>query len=72
MTLSYIMYPVPANLVSKKKENFKFDKHIDKKLHESRKQFGMIKKALYWVPEKARLTAYKSICLPHLEYASAA
>ena len=32
----------------------------------------MIKKALYWVPEKARLTAYKFICLPHLEYAYAA
>ena len=53
-------------------ENLKFDKHIEKKLHEARKQLGMIKKALYWAPEKARLTAYKSICLPHLDYASAA
>ena len=29
-------------------------------------------RALYWAPEQARLIAYKALCLPHLEYASAA
>lgn len=32
----------------------------------------MIRRALYWAPERARLIAYKSLCLPHLEYASCA
>ena len=32
----------------------------------------MVKRALYWAPKRARLIAYKALCLPHLEYASAA
>jgi len=31
----------------------------------------MIKRALYWAPEKAMLIAYKTLCRPHLEYAAA-
>jgi len=32
----------------------------------------MIKRALYWAPKRAKVIAYKALCLPHLEYASAA
>ena len=53
-------------------ENLKFDEHIHNKTQDARKQLGMVKRALYWAPEKARLTGYKSLCLPHLEYAAAA
>ena len=38
----------------------------------SRKLLGMVKRALLWAPEKAKLIAFKSLCLPRLEYASAA
>jgi len=31
----------------------------------------MVKRALYWAPKRAKLIAYKALCLPHLEYASA-
>jgi len=31
----------------------------------------MIKRGLYLAPEQARLIAYKPLCLPHLDYASA-
>ena len=75
MTLSYLHHASCARYLGVRKvvqENFKFDKHIEKKSHGCRKQLGMIKKALYWRAEKVRLTASKSICLPHLEYASAA
>ena len=50
----------------------RFDNHISKKVLVARRQLGMIKRALYWAPERARLIAYKALCLPHLEYASAA
>jgi len=32
----------------------------------------MIKRALYWASKRAKLIAYKTLCLPHLKYASAA
>ena len=36
-------------------------------------QLGIIKRALlYWAPTNAKLLAYKTLCLPHLEYAAAA
>ena len=35
-------------------------------------QLGIIKRALYWAPTNARLLAYKTLCLPHFEYAAAA
>jgi len=50
----------------------KFDQHILKKVLVAKWQLGMIKRALYWVPKRAKLIAYKARCLPHLEYASAA
>ena len=31
----------------------------------------MIKRALYWAPQRAKLLGCKSLCLPHLEYAAA-
>ena len=52
--------------------DLKFNTHIADKVGCARKQIGMIKRALYWAPEKARLIAYKSLCLPHLEYAACA
>ena len=35
-------------------------------------QLGIIKRALYWAPTNAKLLAYKTLCLPHHEYAAAA
>ena len=35
-------------------------------------QLGIIKRALYWASINAKLLAYKTLCLPHLEYAAAA
>ena len=32
----------------------------------------MIKPAPFWAPQRAKLLAYKSLCMPHLEYAAAA
>ena len=52
--------------------DLKFTDHIADKICSARKQIGMIRRALYWAPERARLIAYKSLCLPHLEYASCA
>ena len=34
-------------------------------------QLGIIKRALYWAPTNAKLFAYKTLCLSHLEYAAA-
>lgn len=31
----------------------------------------MIKLVLYWAPQRAKFLAYKSLCMPHLEYAAA-
>ena len=31
----------------------------------------MIKRALFWAPQGAKLLAYKSLCTPYLEYAAA-
>ena len=53
-------------------ENLRFNIHVEKKLATAKQQLGMVKRALNWAPEKAKLVAYKSLCLPHLEYASAA
>ena len=50
----------------------KFDQHILKKVLVAKRQLGMIKRALYWALRRAKLIAYKALCLPHLEYASAA
>ena len=36
------------------------------------KQLGIIKRALYWTPTNAKLLAYKTLCLSHLEFAAAA
>ena len=47
-------------------------KYFTSKLLHARRQLGMIKSALYWAPERAPLMAYNTLCLPHLEFASAA
>ena len=52
-------------------ENLQFDSHIETKISNAKRQLGMVKRALHWAPQKAKLIAYKSLCLPHLEYASA-
>ena len=52
--------------------DLKFTDRICDKICSARKQIWVIRRALYWAPERARLIAYKSLCLPHLEYASCA
>ena len=41
----------------------KFNKRLSNKLLDARRQLGMVKWALYWVPERAWLIAYKALCL---------
>ena len=50
----------------------KFTAHIQRKLMTANQQLGIIKRALYWAPTNAKLLAYKTLCLSHLEYAAAA
>ena len=38
----------------------------------ARRQIGMIKRALYWAQERARLIAYRPLCPLDLQYASCA
>ena len=43
---------------------------IETKITTAKKQLGMIKRALFRAPQRAKLLVYnKSLCLPHLEYA---
>ena len=51
--------------------DLKFTKHIEFKTMKAKRGLGMIKRALYDAPERARLLAYTSLCRPHVEYASA-
>lgn len=53
-------------------EDLGFTKHIEGKITNAQKQFGMVKHALYFAPQKVKLLAYQTLCLPHLEYAAAA
>lgn len=53
------------------KSDCKFDAHINTKVAKAKRQLGIIKRALFWAPQHARLIAYKTLCLPHLEYACA-
>ena len=50
--------------------DLKFTKHIQVKVGKAKRQLGMIKRALFDAPEKARLLAYTSLCRPHVEYAA--
>ena len=50
----------------------KFTVHIHRKLLTVNQQLDIIKRALYWVPTNAKLLAYKTVFLSHLEYAAAA
>ena len=52
--------------------DMKFTAHIQRKLITANQQLGIIKRALYWAPTNAKLLAYKTLCLPYLEYAAAA
>ena len=52
--------------------DMKFTAHIQRKLMTANQQLGIIKRALYWAPTNAKLIAYKTLCLPHLEYSAAA
>ena len=51
--------------------DMKFTAHIQRKPRSANQQLGIIKRALYWAPTNAKLLAYKTLCLPHLEYAAA-
>ena len=50
----------------------KFTVHIHRKPLTVNQQLDIIKRALYWVPTNAKLLAYKTVFLSHLEYAAAA
>ena len=50
----------------------KFTAHIYRKLMTANQQLDIIKRALYWAHSNAKLVAYKTLCLPHLEYSAAA
>ena len=52
--------------------DMKFTAHIHRKLMTANQQLGIIKRALYWAPTSAKLLAYKTLCLHHLEYAAGA
>ena len=62
--MKYLGVTIQANLRS--------STHIEKKLATAKRQLEKLERALYWAPEKAKLVAYKSLCLPHLEYTLAA
>ena len=51
--------------------DLKFSNHIADEISSVKADF-MIRSALYWAPEKARMIAYKSLCLPRVEYVSCA
>ena len=44
--------------------DMRFNTHIQKKIMTAKQQLGMIKRALYWAPEKAKLLAYKTLLSP--------
>ena len=54
------------------RSDMKFTAHIQRKFVTANQQLGIIKRALYWGPTNAKLLAYKTLCLPHFEYAAAA
>ena len=49
-----------------------FTAYIQRKLMTANRQLGVIRRALYWAPTNAKLLAYNTLCLPHLEYAATA
>ena len=49
-------------------QDLKSNKHIEAKITTAKKQLRMIKRALYWAPQSAKLLKYKSLCISHLEY----
>ena len=48
-------------------ENLRFSKHIEANIATAKKKLGMIKRALFLAPRRAKLLAYKFLCMPHLE-----
>ena len=52
--------------------DFKFNNHIHSKNGKSKKQLGMIKRALRDASASARLLAYTSLCRPHVKYTASA
>ena len=64
--------PVSRYLGVTLQENLRFSKHIEAKITTAKKQLSMIKRALFWAPQRAKLLSYKSLCMPHLEYAAEA
>ena len=50
--------------------DMKFTAHIQRKLMTANQQLGIIRRAIHWAPTNAKLLAYKTLCLPHLEYAA--
>ena len=51
--------------------DMKFTAQIHRKLMTANQQLSIIKRALYWAPTNAKLLAYKTLCLPHLENSAA-
>jgi len=79
-TLLMLNIPLPKNLLVAQETKYlgvtiqtylKFIIHINDKISKAKRQLGMIKRALFNVPAKAKLLAYTSLCRPQLEYAAA-
>ena len=76
---SYLLHEHELEIVEEVKylgiiiqSDMKFTAHIQRKLMTVNQQLGIIKRAWYWAPTNVKLLAYKTLCLPHLEYAAAA
>ena len=76
---SYLLHEHELEIVEEVKylgviiqSDMKFTAHIQRKLMTANQQLSIIKRALYWASTNAKLLAYKTLCLPHLEYAAAA
>ena len=48
------------------------DCSYSEKVHDCEPATRYNQESLYWAPSNAKLLAYKTLCLPHLEYAAAA
>lgn len=50
--------------------NLSFGEHITGKIKKAMQTLGLLKRALWNMPRKTKLTAYKALCRPILEYAA--
>lgn len=75
-TPSYTLGSEKLELVSRYKylgvilqDDLRFDDHIQTKNSMCLRNLGLVRRCLTGAPKKAKLIAYKTLCLPHLEFA---